>query len=349
MQFYDKDTYVAYIIERSTDNKTYMPTTTIPFTNPDVSNELYTPYIYRVDSLPDNESIYYFRVSGVTSFGDIGPPSDPVSGRGQYLSYEVPELAPPKINKLDNVIELNWSFPEDLNSEIQGFFVEKSNKSSGVYTTLNSKLISPGDRRIVVPAKSGVGYYRVIAKDSRGKERASLPYLVQLADSIPPAAPENFSSAIDSLNVILRWDRSNEGDILGYHIYKANFPDSEFYQITKDLISEDNFWIDSALNFKSLHKDLYYRIRAVDSYFNQSEFSKTLKVEIPDIQPPIPSLIKQAKSTFQGVELSWVPSSSEDLAHQILYRTKSDSINWVRIYEFSSDDTFYNDTDLISG
>src|SRR5690606_40268378 len=49
-------------------------------------------YEYATDSLPDNVSALYYRVKGITPFGEEGPPSDVVSGSGAVTVETVPYI-----------------------------------------------------------------------------------------------------------------------------------------------------------------------------------------------------------------------------------------------------------------
>ncbi|MEN8122356.1 MAG: hypothetical protein ABFS35_18570, partial [Bacteroidota bacterium] len=237
-------------------------------------------------------------------------------------------------------VKLEWNFPEEHNDDIEYFNVYRAKKSNGNYKEIAGNL-NP-DVRSYTDEKPGMSNYYVIrAFDANKQTSSSFTTLAQLIDSFPPAKPVAPKAFIDTLgNVTLNWEKSKEEDILGYRVFRSNFLNAEFGQQTNSAIA-DTFYTEH-INIKNLSKKIYYKIAAVDLNFNQSELSEALLLEKPDIIPPVPPLFKQAKSTVEGVKLSWINSSSNDVVKYILFRRKAGKEQWTSIAVIQVSDSVNN-------
>jgi hypothetical protein len=170
----------------------------------------------------------------------------------------------------------------------------------------------------------------------------STPFFVQLEDSIPPLAPVNVKAVIDSVGITtLRWQPNKESDLLGYHVYRSNFKNSEFTRITVGPLANATF-VDT-LNIKTLTSKAYYKIMAIDRRFNPSPQSTAVEVRRPDITPPVPPVITLIKSTSEGVQICWNNSSSEDVANHSLYRRQNEVSPWSQVKVFNITDSCFLD------
>ena len=86
----------------------------------------------------------------------------------------------------------------------------------------------------------------------------------------PPAAPVGLKGRIEKTGLVyLSWDANKEDDVKGYKVYFANAADHVFTQITTEPDSLNNF-VDS-ITLKTLTKDIWYKIAAVDYNNNHSD------------------------------------------------------------------------------
>jgi fibronectin type 3 domain-containing protein len=72
----------------------------------------------------------------------------------------------------------------------------------------------------------------------------------------------------------------------------------------------------------------------------------------PDVVPPSAAVMDDYKVTATGVELHWVPSSSEDLSKTVLYRKDEKSTVWKEIASYRVDqksNSFTDTTGLLAG
>ncbi len=359
-RWYYERFYVGYWVERSEDGgNTYQPITSTPIGN--ILQEgvgIRSRFLYRIDSLPQNETTYHYRIRGVNSFGETGPPSEAIAGQGWENNLPLPKLAKPVLQN-NGTVKLTWDFPSEQEKDIVGFVVEKARRASGVpYKLLHPNQVTlAATTRTFTDAKvDGVNYYRVgivSKKPFKGEEKSvsriggknaiksnlgkaayvryTFPFLVQVPDSIPPQAPTMVSGVIDSSGkVTLRWKPSVDDDVQGYRVYRANYAGEQFSQVTKALVS-DTVFIDS-VGLQTLTTKVLYKVQAVDEYINPSEFSEVGVLKRPDVIPPVSPVFTEIISADSGVYLGWQASTSLDVARHALYRQERGRSNeWVLV------------------
>jgi hypothetical protein len=183
-------------------------------------------------------------------------------------------------------------------------------------------------------------YYQVELKDETGNKYKSLPYMVIMEDSIPPALPLGVLGECDSLGVIkLGWHPNSESDLAGYRVYRSKIEDGEYRQITSSPSTQSVFY--DTVNLKSLTRDIYYSIEAVDLRGNRSSKSLPTKVRVYDLVPPTPPRILGFTTDANRVSIKWTESSSDDVEHYLLHKT-SDNDRDERIKVFRSSDGVTN-------
>jgi hypothetical protein len=336
--------YGSYFVERSLDKKIFERITNKPYTSLNQENTN-SDRIFYVDSIANNQS-YSYRIQGISSFGELGPYSDVVSGKGKAFLKYVPHLTIKEF-KDDTTVDLTWEFPEEGNEEISGFELNRSDKEGDKYTTV-VKNIASKNRNVVFNKLSSTNYFTITAVGKQGSNRTSFPMLVQPVDSIPPAQPLNLKGVIDSLGIVkLTWDPNKEKDLLGYRIYRGNHANEEFTQLTVSP-SVPNSYQDTVV-VKSLNSKVYYKISAVDNRFNISDFSEVLIVKKPDVVPPSSPVFTRYEIKDGIVFLEWANSQSEDVESHLLYRKENDQEDWELIFESKNKEEKYEDKETLEG
>lgn len=308
--------YSGYFIERSDDGNTFRRINNLPYVPVKASTDDQYFKATFLDSLRSNDITVYYRISGVTPFAETGPSSKPVSGKGMDKT----DLSVKKVEGriIDSSVYLEWTFSGENEALINGFEVERSRQAESGFKAI-SQLLNADVRSYEDKNSLSTNYYRIVSIDKRGKKKYSFPILIQQADSVPPASPEGIAVQIDSLGIVrLSWSANQEPDLLGYRVYRSNFRSSEFSQITVEPVTT-TFLIDT-VNIKTLTRQCYYKLTAVDSRFNTSTFSDVKEVILPDVISPVAVVITSARATDKGIELSWTKCSSEDAAHYQIYR-----------------------------
>jgi fibronectin type 3 domain-containing protein len=335
--------YNSFWVERSEDKgRTFARITKDPVINAYQGTKPKTPLIFKVDSLPANDKVYHYRVMGINAFGEIGPPSDTVSGSGKPVFAYSASIIKHEITS-DGKVKLEWTFPAEGESMLKSFDLIKINQTTKVQSEIK-KQIGFQTRVVIDDSPSTTNYYVIRSVDKYGRTNNSFPYLVQTEDSIPPSAPVELSGRIDTLGrVYITWRANSEEDLLGYSLYKANFISDEFIQKPGPIFTESQYVDTVKLN--TLTEKIYYKVRAVDKRFNASEFSVALALEKPDKMPPVPPAFRSINSDSAGVNIAWNNSGSEDVIEHLLYRKTESEAEWTLIKTFNSDDsvTAYRD------
>lgn len=320
-----KDYYSAWQIERSADGKKWQNITEAPFSPLDnaIGNDEMASFI---DTLPDNANTYHYRIAGLTVFGDIGPYSPVVKGKGKE-----PVPARPSISDLKMIDKVNlyvtWEFPAEYNGLITGFELALASKATGKYKSVGKYKTSV--REAVMKAEHPSNYIVVRAFGKDSVVYASLPMLFALEDNTPPAVPKGLSGYIDTTGKVhLHWHPNKEADFYGYRLFVANSPNEEFsntYPIIKDTA-----YVDS-ISLNNLSKFIYYKLQAMDGHYNPSAMTAHVKLRKPDkIAPSVP-VISSLIASDTAIFIKWAPSNSNDVAFHTLYRLDSDSSEWVEM------------------
>ncbi|OAZ05201.1 fibronectin type III domain-containing protein [Flavobacterium succinicans] len=336
--------YTSYYIERSLDKKNFERITQKPYTSLNQENTNNNRIFY-VDSIANNRE-YSYRIQGISVFGELGPYSDLVSGKGKTILKFVPHLTTKEFID-DTTVNLVWEFPEEGNDEISGFELNQSDKEDSNYTTV-IKNIAPKTRTVVYKKLNATNYFTLTAVGKQGSSRTSFPMLVQPIDSIPPSKPIGLKGTIDSLGVVkISWEANKEKDLLGYRIYKAYNASEEYSQLTVSPSEKTTF--EDKVVLKSLNSKVYFKVIAVDSRFNMSEFSEPLILKKPDIIPPASPVFSKYDIKEGGVFLEWFGSQSEDVALHQLYRQQNDQKEWVLVFEAKNKEEQFQDKTVEEG
>ena len=328
-----KKYYNSYILERSdNDGSSFKPLNTTPIANLGEREKNPSSRMMYVDSLPQNNKIYKYRLKGISPFGIEGPYTNVVSGKGITPLKFVPNLTNIKINDTNKQVTLNWEFPKEGIAELKSFKLLRSNAPKGIYTTVVSEILK-STRSYKLSNIQPINYYKIVAVGYDGNERKSFPKMVQLDDSTPPAVPVELIGKIDSLGVVkINWKLNLENDFLGYRVFRSNFNDNEFTQITYEP-TPNNYIIDT-INIKTLNDKIYYKVQSFDKRYNPSQFSEVLELKKPDIIPPTQPIFTSFKTEESKVYLNWVTSTSNDAKSTMLYRKeKGVNSSWQLLAE----------------
>ncbi len=345
---YYANIFNAFYLERSEESIHFKNVTDVPIVNLNTSDAPLTRMSY-TDSLPENDKVYYYRVKGVTSFGEISPPSEQIM-RG--FGHEGLKFAPNFDNALvtnDSTVELVWKYAEDTSAVFDHFEISQSNQNEGAFKIVNPR-IAKGERKATVVGLMPSNYFIVSAVDKYDFKMSSFPLLVQPVDSTPPAIPTGLVGTVnDSGKVILKWNANTDKDIMGYNVFKSNTKKEEMSLMNKEPLIALEF--EDSVNLKMANSNVYYTIVALDKRYNQSKPCEIIELSKPDkIAPTSPSFTK-FKIEEGKVNLEWANSNSDDVAfHRIYKKTLPDTSKeerWELVKEFKgSDSTTYSDMNV---
>lgn len=321
--------FTAFYLERSTDGSTWKRASSMPLIKADAPTAQYPePFLYFTDTLvTENYKPVFYRLSGITPFGEYSQPSAVVVGMGRDRNAPpVPDMKNP--SDVGGKLRISWDYgtpPADL----KGFFVSRGPAIGGPFERATPDLLPVSARFWDDPAPDALGqnYYVVYAQDTAGNLAASLPAYGFLKDSIAPGMPLKPAGSIDTNGVVrLHWKLGPEPDILGYRVFFANAADHEFSLLTPEPHRDTTFTDTIPLN--NLTPKIYYRVVAVDRNFNHSPISPMLMLRKPDKNPPVEPLFSKSNVTDTTVVLGMIASSSKDVAEHVLWKRKPGENAW---------------------
>ena len=345
-----QDIFTAYHIERSDDQgMTFKRVNKNPVINTTSFKETKLNRIIYVDTVPEFEKEYYYRVRGVTPFGEISKPSEVVSGKGKKMLVGVNPMIIKSDRLPEGQIDVKWEFPAEYEKEITGFTVERSDAAEGIFARISDTL-DAGIRNFRDKEPSGVNYYQVCAHSKSGYAYCSFPSLIQLPDSIPPAVPVGLEGTIDSSGTVrLKWFSNKEKDFKSYRIYRSNYPDEDFVLINSQMITKTSYVDTIPLN--NLNNYIYYAISAQDKNYNESGKSVPLKIAKPDTISPVAPRISDYQAGPDRIRLEWIPSSSDDVEKHCMYRRDQGNDEWklLAVFDTVEEINTYVDSGLVMG
>ncbi len=314
----DIGVYTAYYLERSTDGSNFKAVSDLPIINAS-ENPNSTIYAYQ-DSLKDNQQVYNYRIRGITPFGETGPYSEVVKGRGTDQFDNLPVIHTGVGDLKTKKAIITWSFPQEHLNEVKGYTVLKADNADGPYTELNKELLKPTETSFTDNKPQQSNYYKIKAIGKQEEVSVSFPYFVAVADVDPPVAPVNIAGKISNEGmVLLKWKQNTENDLLGYRVFRANNLKEEFVEISKDFIKRNAF--SDTVDVKTLTKKVYYKLVAVDNNFNNSQYSEPFELKRPDKIAPAKPLFSEMKMQKKGgIRLVWTASVSDDVVKYLLQR-----------------------------
>ncbi len=327
-----KAIYTAYVIEKSDDSLNFTKVKGgLPFINFTQGEESNNQMFY-TDSIAKNYTPYYYRIIGISAFGEKSPPSKVLMAQGVTKLTTNPKIISSRVVPSGDVL-LNWTFDKEAQQQIKNFSIDWAPKADGPYTTIKKDI--PNDNRSAMVQKvEASNYYKINALGVSHQKTASLMHFVQPIDSIPPVAPIGLHGTIDSLGIVnLSWQGNAENDIRGYIIRKANLKEEKTIPISADLVTSTAF-VDT-VQIKSLNSSVFYQVVALDKRYNISELSQKLELKKPDVVPPVPPIFEDYKVTKEGIALHWINSSSNDVVSHYLYRKvlSNEENDWQVIFK----------------
>jgi fibronectin type 3 domain-containing protein len=308
--------FSAYIIERS-DNEglTFKALSDIPFINPESDNINNKLNVFQyTDSVPKNYVPYHYRLVGITAFGEKSPPSEVVVEMGRDRT---PPPAPINVDANligDGVAKITWEMPNPP-PDLDGFYIGRGDNLDKNFQPIHEQKIPKDSTSFIdyYSNKLSGNYYVIAAVDTAGNGSISMVSYAAVLDSIPPSAPVGLTGSIDSTGLVtLQWSLGDEIDLAGYMIYFTNAAD-HVYSTVNEAPLGDTIYTDT-IQIKTLTRKIYYKIKAVDTRWNYSEYSDVLELTRPDIIPPTSAVFTKYKLTEEGIHLEWIPSSSYDVA-----------------------------------
>lgn len=338
-----REVYVSYVIEKAEQEQgpyVALSDRGIVDLHAATADSKQNPLIYYADTLAVNDKAYYYRIYGISSFGERGQASKPIEVKGMVENEIAPVMRGFDYDDQGGV-ELFWDFPKEREADIKGFELEVATSMEGHFMKVGG-LLDKTKRSHKQKDLAPSNYFKVAAVGLNERKVKSMSVLVQPIDSIPPAIPTGLQGQIDSLGVVrLTWNANTEKDLLGYRIIRGQQADEDFVDVFRNAYPT-NQYIDSVhVNFSN--SKVYYRIAAEDQRHNVSAFSEVLVLEKPKTIPPIAPIFIHFDLEADGVVLFWENSSSEEIAEVVLSRRKRGETQWQTLQRFKEGEDTYTD------
>ena len=327
--------YFAYDIYRSTSkNANFEKVNSHPYIG-EMGLTLDGNRMKYIDSFPEMNKTYYYKIKGLNAFQETSPFSEVLTVQAVTFIQYGPTIT--KASSKDNInIALAWEVNAVDKNNVSFFSVWTAKTQDDEMKKLNDKPISAKtytytDARINKPT---FNYYRVCAHGYTGDSICSMLKDGFLVDSFPPKKPIVVSGVCDTNGVVtLVWKKNKEEDMFGYRVFRTFFKHKEPIRITDSTYS-DTLFIDK-VDIHSGWKKIYYCVYAVDQVFNSSEQSVYFEVQLPDRVPPTNAIFKKYVAGYTGIVLEWIPSPSDDIKYQYLYKKSEFEFQWQQVLVLS--------------
>lgn len=327
--------YTSYDLEKSVDGVNFKKVNTTPITKLADNNSSKISY---TDSVAQFNKKYWYRLIGISVFGEKSQPSEHV----ELFAYKGITAVPffkENVITSDTEVLLEWTYPKEQESDLRQFDLLRAEKAIGPYKIIKEGIF-PSTRTYKYNQLASINYFKLKAVGKNGQSILSSPNMVQPIDSIPPVQPKGLIGTIDTLGIVeLSWQANTEPDLRGYKIYRADRPNQEFTMLNKYSAQTTNF--KDSINVLTFSKNVYYKIMALDQRYNESEYSDVLVLKRPDKIPPTSPIFDSYEQKDNTVILKWIKSSSDDVATEIVYRKTVNAENdlWEKVFETKTDTT----------
>jgi len=265
---------------------------------------------------------YFYYLQLNDQFGEV--PLQSAKVFGLYQSKEIPQ--PPLFIHLDSTsigVKLTWNKPDEfvntyhiyrnLGDDENLSELKVIQTSDSVVQFLDTSSTLKGNR---------VYYYSVRAENTSGN-LSSFSDTVQVFPKVKTVinSPKQLKGYSLDGKVFLYWENLFEKDetIEGYKVFRRKVGDvrKEFIALFDTLLPpKQNNFVDTT---SSEGNDYEYTVKAVDVFGNESDFSSSIKINIPEI-PILPPAGLTAVNMDEGIMISWQPALQENISGYKVYR-----------------------------
>ena len=184
-----------------------------------------------------------------------------------------------------------------------------------------------------------------------------IPSLWNEGDFNPPAKPGIGQATIGddgAVEIIVSPDP--DGVVDGYKLFMANDPEHEFSPVIELfgdslVVAGQRTIIRDTVSLGTLTRDVYYKVKAYDVHFNESEASEIISLERPDIIAPPRPVFKDITVGANEATFEIAVPQVKDLRTVTLFRKDGKDSKWQPIQRFrdTSDIITFTDDKLVSG
>lgn len=322
--------YTGWHVLRSDDGgRTFTQLTDVPRVMLASDSMPVEPHGAYIDTTIVNGRTYIYRVVGVDAFAMRGAHADIEAKGVDRTPPPAPIVRNPEQLGLDR-IRLTWEM-EYLPKDLAGFHILRSAVSDTGYTRITREPLAVSARSFDdVRPDDAEPFYIVAALDAEGNESRSLPLYGLIIDTTRPEPPRNLTGSIDTAGIVrLHWTPVAGRNVLGYRVLRANADEHEYAQMTGEVLRDTTFT--DTVEVRTLTRSVYYVLATVSRTYRNSLPTAPLELRRPDLVPPSPPVFTTVRVDEGMVRLTWAPSSSEDVASQLLLRSSEVDTVWREI------------------
>ena len=335
----NQDNFVGYDIERSNDGgKTFSKLNKTPFVS----------VAEAVDELQYTDSVknyvpHQYRIVGITPWADRGNPSELITAIGRDKTPASPPMNIRAKGDRSKIL-VTWELPVQ-SKDLKGFVIARSNKLEGPFNSISEKnqVVALSQRMFADTKPSPMEpYYAVYSVDTANNISSTFSVMANIYDSISPERPTGLRGSIDTNGVVkMNWKFGNDNDLVGYNVYVANGKDNVYRQLTGSPLVDSVFT--DTVSMRSLTKNVFYKITAVDYNNNASAYSETAVLKRPDVIAPVVPVIKSYAIGNNKIVLGFIGSSSDDVVSYRLMR-QDEAGNKIKLAEMKTVSSFTDST-----
>lgn len=172
-------------------------------------------------------------------------------------------------------ISIDWA--DNSEQDLAGYNIYRSPDGVNNWQKLNTGGLLANSFYNDTGAAVGINYYRITAVDTSNNESdpASFNATRPPADTTKPAAPAGLGASDSPSGVNLNWDDNTELDLAGYNVYRSPDGVNNWTKLNGNLLLVSNY-LDATANPGAN----FYRVSAVDSSSNESDFATTAKTHV---------------------------------------------------------------------
>jgi fibronectin type 3 domain-containing protein len=171
-------------------------------------------------------------------------------------------------------VNLSWTAATDAESGVSGYRIYRSIGVGQPKTLLTTVGASPLTYQDSATAANTTYAYRIAAVNGGGIEGTQSNEASATTVNAAPAAPTGLVDTPGNQQAVLDWANNSEGDLAGYHVYRATASGGPFARITTSPIVASAYTNTGLTNGTTY----FYRVTAIDTGSLESVASSTISV-----------------------------------------------------------------------
>ncbi len=311
----DENIFMGVYLYRSINNGQETKLSNLPIILSKDEQGNYPEIFFTDDSLQIGET-YNYQIAGIDYFGresELSP----------TITITIKDITPPppptrvKTIVMGKMIMLLWQCEKV--ADLSGFNIYKTNYDDTSFVKINKALLNTESDSFMDSVSEIDTYkYKVSALDLSGNESFSEVYSAEIMDIFPPTKPESVVAVADTGKVTLNWKANKEDDLAGYLIYRTVDTDKKAYLLLNAYPVKANNYVDSLP--KMVKNYFLYKIIAIDTSYNKSEYSDFAITRLPDVVAPQKPVIKRIAQENNSLVIEWNPVLEPDIAGYNIFK-----------------------------